>query len=72
LYDRKGEYDKAIADYTKYIQLRPNDDSAYNNRGVAYKNKGDYDKAIADYEAALRIDPNHTNAKNNLEAARRR
>ena len=46
-YGKKGDYDKAIADYTEAIRLNPNAE-AYSNRGLAYRKKGDYDKAIAD------------------------
>ncbi len=35
-YGRKGEYDRAIADYTAVIRLDPNNAFAYNNRGTAY------------------------------------
>ena len=48
-YAKKGDYDKAIADYTEAIRLDPKDAAAYYNRGTSYAHKGDYDKAIADY-----------------------
>ena len=50
---KKGDYDRAIADYNKALELDPKDATAYNNRGYAYRQKGDYDKAIADYDKAL-------------------
>ena len=57
----KGEYDKAIADYTEAIKLDPKDAMAcfvaYYNRGVAYGKKGDSEKAVADYTEAIRLDP---------------
>jgi len=53
----KGQYDKAIADYTKAIELNPRDAKAYNNRGNAYGNKGQYDQAIADYTKAIELNP---------------
>ncbi len=56
-YYRKGDYDRAIADYTRAIQLKPNDAEAYYNRGNAYADKGDYDRAIADYERAIQLKP---------------
>jgi len=48
-YQKKRDYDSAIADYTKAIRIRPNYAHAYYNRGNAYSDKGDYDAAIADY-----------------------
>ena len=35
-YGDKGEYDKAIEDYSKAIELNPEYAEAYNNRGNAY------------------------------------
>ncbi len=60
---------KPIENYTKRIELKPNDADAYNNRGIAYKNKGDYDRAIADFQKALEKAPNNKTAKDNLEIA---
>ena len=39
----KGDFDGAIADYDKYIGLKPDDADAYNNRGYAKEAKGDHD-----------------------------
>ena len=54
---KKGEYDKAIADFNEAIRLDPKDAIAYNNRGNAWSDKKEYDKAIADYTEAIRLDP---------------
>ena len=35
-YDKKGDYDRAIEDYTKAIKLDPTRAHAYANRGVVY------------------------------------
>jgi len=53
----RKEYDKAIADYTKAIQIDPKFASAYSNRGSAYGMKGEYDKAIADFNKAMELNP---------------
>ncbi len=58
-YADKGEFDRAIADYTKAIGLYPNDAIAYNNRGSAYYRKGEFDRAIADYTKAIKLDPKY-------------
>lgn len=52
-YLRKGDYDRAIADFNTFIQLYPNQTDAYHNRGGAYGLKGDYDRAIADFDRAI-------------------
>jgi tetratricopeptide (TPR) repeat protein len=53
----KGEYDKAVADYTESVRLEPNAVSAYSYRGLARLNQKEYDKALADFAEATRIDP---------------
>jgi tetratricopeptide (TPR) repeat protein len=56
---QKGDYDKAIADFTKAISLKNDYVFAYNNRGnVKYKQKK-YDEAIADYDQAIKLDPSY-------------
>jgi tetratricopeptide (TPR) repeat protein len=66
-YDHKGDYDRAIADYTQVIKLDPNDAVAYYNRGRTYSyEKGDYDRARADWTKALQLNPNDANTRNQL------
>ena len=38
------DYDKAIDDYTKTIELNPDDADAYYSRGNAYRKSEQYDK----------------------------
>ena len=59
------DYYGAIADYTKAIELDPNDAIAYNNRGLSKDNLKDYYGAIADYTKAIELDPNAANAYRN-------
>lgn len=46
---KKGEYDKAVADFTEAIRLDPKTPDAYFARGVAYSNKREHAKAEADF-----------------------
>ena len=47
----KGEYDRAISDYSKTIELKPERVDSWEKRGSIYLfNKGDYEKAREDYE----------------------
>jgi tetratricopeptide (TPR) repeat protein len=66
-YENKGEWDRAIADYTKAIALEPKGASAYFSRGLAYETKGDKEKAIADLRKALEIRPSFQYAKDSLK-----
>lgn len=52
-----GHYDSAIADYNKYIELQPEDVSAYSNRANCYSGKGDFANAMADYNKAIALNP---------------
>lgn len=58
------DYDRAIADYSTAIQLKPDSAEAYNDRGFAYYLKGDYGRAIADYTRAIELRPDYPKAYN--------
>ena len=64
-YGKKGEYDQAIADFTKALELEFNNVSAYLNRGIAYIKKNNHDQAIADFTKALELEPNNMFAYRN-------
>jgi tetratricopeptide (TPR) repeat protein len=51
----KKDPDRAIADYSKAIEIEPNFTSSYTYRGQAYEQKGDRDRARADYKKALSL-----------------
>lgn len=52
-----GDYEGAIADYDRAIELNPRHEDAYHNRGHAKNGKGDFKGAIADYTQDLKIHP---------------
>jgi tetratricopeptide (TPR) repeat protein len=58
----RDNYDGAIADCDKAIQLDPNNANAYKIRGEAKERKGDYDGAIADCDKAIQLDPQSASA----------
>ena len=53
----KGQYDQAIEDYNKAIEIEPIMTEAYYNRGNAYIAKKRYDQAVRDYTRAIEINP---------------
>ncbi len=55
-------YDEAIADFTKALEIDPNYAKAYGNRGITYAEKGQPDEAIADFNKALQINPKDAEA----------
>jgi tetratricopeptide (TPR) repeat protein len=65
----KGQFDKAIPDFNKAIDINPRYAEAYADRGVVYIIKGQYDKAIADYNKAIEINPKDVLAYNNRALA---
>jgi tetratricopeptide (TPR) repeat protein len=60
-----GQWDKAVADFSKAIELDPKLAGAWNGRGFAYFNLGQYDKAVADFSRAFEVDPHLAPAWNN-------
>jgi tetratricopeptide (TPR) repeat protein len=53
-----GEYDQALADFNRAIELDPNYVWAIASRGVVYGQMGKYDQALADFNRAIELDPN--------------
>jgi tetratricopeptide (TPR) repeat protein len=61
-YAGKGEFDRAIADYSGAIELNAKFPEAYANRARIYSRKGNLDRAIADYSQAIRLDAKNAKA----------
>ena len=59
------DYQGAITDYTKAIELDPDYADAYINRGISKRNLKDYYGAITDYTKAIELDPDDADAYNN-------
>ena len=57
-YYQKGEFDRAIEDYTKAIELKPDFADAYCVRAFAYFiGTGEVNRAIKDYDEAIELRP---------------
>lgn len=51
----------ALNDWSKSIELNPNDHNAFHNRGLAYQFLRNFEKAITDFKKALDMDKTSTN-----------
>jgi tetratricopeptide (TPR) repeat protein len=67
-YDRRQQYDRAIAAYDTALQLDPAQADAFNHRGEVWRKKGDRPHALADFGAAIRLNPEHSAARANYKS----
>jgi serine/threonine protein kinase/tetratricopeptide (TPR) repeat protein len=65
-YFKLGQYDKAVADCSRAVELDPKHEHAWYNRGVAYASLGQYDRAADDYETFLKLAPTNAGVHNAL------
>ncbi|MDR0994394.1 MAG: tetratricopeptide repeat protein [Verrucomicrobiota bacterium] len=65
VYFTLGKYEEAFADYTKVIELNPENAVAHFNRGSAYAKIKKYEEAIADFDRAIELNPAYEEAYNN-------
>ena len=59
VYTRIGQFDLAIADCTKSIEINSEDVHAYRVRGAAYFHNDEYQLAIGDYSKIIEFSPKH-------------
>lgn len=62
---RKGEVERAIADYDAALRLEGGQADLFNARGELWWKQGDRPKALADFGAAIKLDPDHQIARGN-------
>lgn len=65
-YGALRQYDKAIADLSKAIELKPDSAAHWNRRGNWDLALRQYDKALADYSKAIELEPENPLPKNDL------
>jgi tetratricopeptide (TPR) repeat protein len=57
--DRRGQYDRALQDYGRVIELDPRNDKAFGNRCFDEAILGQLDLAVVDCSVSLRLRPNN-------------
>ncbi|BBC24087.1 tetratricopeptide repeat protein [Pseudanabaena sp. ABRG5-3] len=74
LFNSLEQYEEAITDFDKAIELNPNYVKAWFNRGIAKGNLKRHKEAIADFDKVIELNPNHAKgwvnrgtAKGNLQ-----
>ncbi len=66
---QKGQYEAAIGEWRKALELSPGEASIHSNLGVALARAGKPGEAIAEYQKALEINPNSVEVHNRLGMA---
>lgn len=64
--DWNQQYDLAIADYTKAIDIKDDYLEAYTYRADVYKRQSKYDESLRDYQRIIELNPNQPTAYYNL------
>ncbi len=68
-YEKKEQYDEAIAEYDRVIEHNPRHSNAYFHRGLCYSKKKEYSKAILDCSRVIELSPNYADAYFNRGSA---
>jgi Tfp pilus assembly protein PilF len=65
-FQQAGDWQKALANYSKSEALDPNNPDTYNNKGVVLKEMGKYDQALDEFLRAVFLDSGYAKAYNNI------
>jgi len=52
----RGDYEKAISNFSEVLKINPKSANAYRHRGSIYLQRRQYDQAVSDYTKALEIE----------------
>ena len=65
-YQKEGDFEKAVEQFEKALELQPNYAAALNNLGICYGNLDRLDEAERSFKRAIEINPKDIFAMNNL------
>jgi len=65
IYALESEFEEAIEEFDKAIELDPNNPKYHNNKGNALYDLHNYQEAIEEFDKAIELDPNNPNYHNN-------
>lgn len=68
VYGRWGDKQKALQEFQKAIELKPNYGDAYHNLANTYRELGQLDKALENYQNAIKFNPNLWQSYQNIAA----
>jgi tetratricopeptide (TPR) repeat protein len=63
-YHDRGDYQRAVKEYDRFMEIAPGRADAHYRRGLAYYSLGELDRAVRDLDQAIEINPTHTEAYN--------
>ncbi|MDR0524746.1 MAG: tetratricopeptide repeat protein, partial [Spirochaetaceae bacterium] len=66
-YYNKGDFAKALGDFSEVLRLTPDNARAYENRGKVYQHEKDFPAAIGDFKKSLELASNNPILRENLE-----
>jgi tetratricopeptide (TPR) repeat protein len=72
IYATMGEYDKALADDTKAVNMDPQRPGPWWNRACLYEKLGKFKEAISDYESTLKADPTYKIAQEKIDELKKK
>jgi Flp pilus assembly protein TadD len=68
-FSESGDFEAAVEEYKKALELEPENVDVMSNLGVTYYNLGQLDEAIEQYTKALELAPRDADIHSNLAAA---
>jgi tetratricopeptide (TPR) repeat protein len=69
LYSDRGQYQLAIEDFSRVVDLRPDEPYGYCKRGEAHYDQKEYEKSLADFIRCILLEPKYVEAQFRLGKA---